>query len=35
MDSSKNQTTLAKKFADVWEKKNATAARAGGLSLMA
>jgi len=35
MDASKNQTTLVKKFADVWEKKNAKAARAGGLSLMA
>ena len=35
MDSSKNQTTLAKKFAAVWEKKNAKAAKAGGVSLMA
>jgi len=35
MDASKNQTTLAKKFAAVWEKKNAKAAKAGGVSLMA
>jgi hypothetical protein len=35
MDASNKQTTLAKKFAAVWEKKNAKAARAGGVSLMA
>ena len=34
MDADK-QPTLAEKFAAVWEKKNAKAARAGGLSLMA
>jgi hypothetical protein len=35
MDASNKQTTLAEKFAAVWEKKNAKAARAGGVSLMA
>jgi hypothetical protein len=35
MDASDKQPTLAKKFAAVWEKKNAKAARAGGVSLMA
>jgi hypothetical protein len=35
MDASNKQSTLAKKFAAVWEKKNAKAARAGGVSLMA
>jgi hypothetical protein len=35
MDASNKQTTLAKTFAAVWEKKNAKAARAGGVSLMA
>jgi hypothetical protein len=35
MDASNNQPTLAEKFAAVWEKKNAKAARAGGVSLMA
>jgi hypothetical protein len=35
MDASNNQPTIAEKFAAVWEKKNAKAARAGGVSLMA
>jgi hypothetical protein len=35
MSASNNQPTLAEKFAAVWEKKNAKAARAGGVSLMA
>jgi hypothetical protein len=35
MGASNNQPTLAEKFAAVWEKKNAKAARAGGVSLMA
>jgi hypothetical protein len=35
MDASNKQTTLAGKFAAAWEKKNAKAARAGGVSLMA
>jgi len=35
MDASDKQPTLAEKFAAVWEKKNAKAARAGGVSLMA
>jgi hypothetical protein len=35
MDASSKQPTLAEKFAAVWEKKNAKAARAGGVSLMA
>ena len=35
MDASNNQKTVAKKFAAVWEKKNAKAAKAGGVSLMA
>ena len=35
MNASKKQSTISKKFAAVWEKKNAKAARAGGVSLMA
>jgi len=35
MDASSKQPTIAEKFAAVWEKKNAKAARAGGVSLMA
>ena len=35
MDASNKQSTLAEKFAAVWGKKNAKAARAGGVSLMA
>jgi hypothetical protein len=35
MDASNKQYSLAEKFAAVWEKKNAKAARAGGVSLMA
>jgi hypothetical protein len=35
MGASNKQQTLAEKFVTVWEKKNAKAARAGGLSLMA
>jgi hypothetical protein len=35
MDASSKQPTVAEKFAAVWEKKNAKAARAGGVSLMA
>jgi ABC-type Fe3+-hydroxamate transport system substrate-binding protein len=35
MDASNNQSAVAKKFAAVWEKKNAKVARAGGVSLMA
>jgi len=35
MDASNKQPTLAEQFAAVWEKKNAKAARAGGVSLMA
>jgi len=35
MDASNKQPTVAEKFAAVWEKKNAKAARAGGASLMA
>ncbi len=35
MDASHKQPTLTEKFAAVWEKKNAKAARAGGVSLMA
>jgi len=35
MDASNKQSNAAKKFAAVWEKKNAKAARAGGVSLMA
>ena len=35
MDASNKQPTIAEKFAAVWEKKNAKAARAGGVSLMA
>jgi len=35
MDASNKQPSLAEKFAAVWEKKNAKAARAGGVSLMA
>jgi len=34
-DASNKQSTMAEKFAAVWEKKNAKAARAGGVSLMA
>jgi len=34
-DATKEQDTLAGKFAAIWEKKNAKAARAGGVSLMA
>jgi len=35
MTASNKQPNLAEKFAAVWEKKNAKAARAGGVSLMA
>jgi hypothetical protein len=35
MGASNKQFNLAEKFAAVWEKKNAKAARAGGVSLMA
>jgi len=35
VDASSKQQTIAGKFAAVWEKKNARAARAGGVSLMA
>jgi hypothetical protein len=35
MDASNKQPSIAEKFAAVWEKKNAKAARAGGVSLMA
>ena len=35
MDASHKQPTLTEKFAALWEKKNAKAARAGGVSLMA
>jgi hypothetical protein len=35
MDASNKHETVAEKFARVWEKKNAKAARAGGVSLMA
>ena len=35
MDASNKQMTLAEKFVAAWEKKNAKAARAGGVSLMA
>jgi len=35
MDASNKQPSLAEQFAAVWEKKNAKAARAGGVSLMA
>jgi hypothetical protein len=35
MDASNKQTSAVEKFATVWEKKNAKAARAGGVSLMA
>jgi hypothetical protein len=35
MDASNKQPTLAEKFVAVWEKKNAKAVRAGGVSLMA
>jgi len=35
MDASNKQPTVAEKLAAVWEKKNAKAARAGGVSLMA
>jgi hypothetical protein len=35
MNASNKQSTISEKFAAVWEKKNAKAARAGGVSLMA
>ena len=35
MNASKEQETITSKFVRAWEKKNAKAARAGGLSLMA
>ena len=35
MNASEKQLTAVEKFAAVWEKKNAKAARAGGVSLMA
>jgi len=35
MDATAKQPTVAEKFAAIWEKKNAKAARAGGVSLMA
>lgn len=35
IDASTKQPTIAEKFAAVWEKKNAKAARASGVSLMA
>jgi len=35
MDASNKQETISEKFVAVWEKKNAKAARAGGVSLMA
>jgi hypothetical protein len=35
MNASNKQETVSEKFARVWEKKNAKAARAGGVSLMA
>jgi hypothetical protein len=35
MDASNKQETISDKFVRVWEKKNAKAARAGGVSLMA
>jgi len=35
MDATEKQQTIAEKFARVWEMKNAKAARAGGVSLMA
>ena len=35
MDATTKQPTVAEKFAAIWEKKNAKAARAGGVSLMA
>jgi len=35
MDASSKQETISEKFVRVWEKKNAKAARAGGVSLMA
>jgi hypothetical protein len=35
VDASSKQQTIAGQFAAVWEKKNAKAARAGGVSLMA
>jgi len=35
MDASSKQSSVAEKFAAAWEKKNAKAARAGGVSLMA
>ena len=35
MDASNKLVSFDEKFAAVWEKKNAKAARAGGVSLMA
>ena len=35
MDASSGQETLVSKLTSAWEKKNAKAARAGGVSLMA
>jgi Ca2+-binding RTX toxin-like protein len=35
MDASNKQETISEKFVRAWEKKNAKAARAGGVSLMA
>jgi len=35
MNASRKQETIAEKFVRAWEKKNAKAARAGGVSLMA
>jgi hypothetical protein len=35
IDATTKQPTIAEKFAALWEKKNAKAARAGGVSLMA
>ena len=35
MNASPKQETIAEKFVRAWEKKNAKAARAGGVSLMA
>ena len=35
MDASSKQKTIAEKFVAAWEKKNAKAVRAGGVSLMA
>ena len=35
VDASNKQETISEKFVRVWERKNAKAARAGGVSLMA